>query len=123
MHISKRVVIVQLFCHVRLCVTPWTAAHQAPLSFTISRSLLKLMSIEFVMPSNHLILCHPLKGCCVSVTHSSHVRLFGTPWTVTHQIPLSLEFSRQENCSGLSLLSPEGWKHIVKYDNLSQVSI
>ena len=39
---------------------PWTAARQASLSFTISRSLLKLMSIESVMPSNHLILCHPL---------------------------------------------------------------
>ena len=40
--------------------TPWTAAHQASLSITNSRSLLKLMSIESVMPSNHLILCHPL---------------------------------------------------------------
>ena len=40
--------------------TPWTAAHQASLSFTISWSWLKLMSIESVMPSNHLILCHPL---------------------------------------------------------------
>ena len=40
--------------------TPWTAAHQASLSFTISWSLLKLMSIESVMPSNDLILCHPL---------------------------------------------------------------
>ena len=41
-------------------VTLWTATHQASLSFTISWSLLKLMSIESVMPSNHLILCHPL---------------------------------------------------------------
>ena len=49
-----------LFSCVRLFVTPWTAAHQASLSFTISRSLLKLMSIELVMPFNHLILCHPL---------------------------------------------------------------
>ena len=40
--------------------TPWTAAHQAFLSITNSRTLLKLMSIESVMPSNHLILCHPL---------------------------------------------------------------
>ena len=40
--------------------TPWTAAHQASLSITNSRSLLKLMSIESVMPSNHLVLCHPL---------------------------------------------------------------
>ena len=41
-------------------VTPWTAAHQAPLSFIISQSLLDLMYIELVMPSNHLILCHLL---------------------------------------------------------------
>ena len=40
--------------------TPWTAAHQASLSFTVSRSLLKPMSIESVMPSNHLIICRPL---------------------------------------------------------------
>ena len=45
-----------LLSHVRLFATPWTAAHQASLSFTISWSLLKLMSIESVMPSNHLIL-------------------------------------------------------------------
>ena len=44
----------------RLFVTPWTAARQASLSFTISWSLLKLMSTESVMPSNHLTLCHPL---------------------------------------------------------------
>ena len=41
-------------------MTPWTAALQASLSFTISQSLLKLMSVESVMPFNHLILCHPL---------------------------------------------------------------
>ena len=51
---------VQLFSHVRLFATPWTAACQASLSITNSRSLLKLMSIESVMPSNHLILCCPL---------------------------------------------------------------
>ena len=51
---------VQLLSCVRLFVTPWTAARQASLSITNSWSLLKLMSIELVMPSNHLILCHPL---------------------------------------------------------------
>ena len=49
-----------LLSPVWLFVTPWTAACLASLSFTISQSLLKLMSIESVMPSNHLILCHPL---------------------------------------------------------------
>ena len=52
--------LVQLFSHVRLFATPWTAARQASLSITISQSLLKLMSIESLIPSNHLILCHPL---------------------------------------------------------------
>ena len=51
---------VQLLSHVRLFATPWTAGRQASLSITNSRSLLTLMSIESVMPSNHLILCHPL---------------------------------------------------------------
>ena len=50
---------VQLLSRVRLFVTPWIAAHQASLSITNSWSLLKLMSIELVMPSNHLILCCP----------------------------------------------------------------
>ena len=50
----------QSLSHVRLFVAPWTAAHQASLSITNSRSLLKLMPIELVMPSNHLILCCPL---------------------------------------------------------------
>ena len=50
----------QSLSHVWLFVTPWTAAHQASLSITNSRSLLKLMSIESVMPSNRLILCLPL---------------------------------------------------------------
>ena len=51
---------VQLLSHVQLFVTPWTAAGQAPLSIINSWSLLKHMSIESVMPSNHLILCQPL---------------------------------------------------------------
>ena len=51
---------VQSLSHVRLCATPWTAAHHASLSITNSRSSPKLMSIESVMPSNHLILCRPL---------------------------------------------------------------
>ena len=54
------VVVVQLLSHVWLFGTPWTAAHEASLSFTIFQRLLKLMSIELVMSSNHLILCHPL---------------------------------------------------------------
>ena len=51
---------VQSLSRVQLFATPWTAAHQASLSITNSQSLLKLLPIESVMPSNHLILCHPL---------------------------------------------------------------
>ena len=58
--VASIVVVVQLLSRVRLFATPWTAVRQASLSFAISRSLLKLMSIESVMPSNHLILCCPL---------------------------------------------------------------
>ena len=54
---------VQSLSWVLLFVTPWSAARQASLSITKSRSLLKLMSIKSMMPSNHLILCHPLLLC------------------------------------------------------------
>ena len=58
--LTLRVVVIQLLNYVWLFDTPWTVALQASLSFTICQSLLKLMFILSVMPSNHLILCHPL---------------------------------------------------------------
>ena len=60
MKIVLFVIVVQFLSLVQLFPTPWTAACQASLSFTISQRLLKLISIESVMPSNHLILCHHL---------------------------------------------------------------
>ena len=59
-HQKIYVVVLQLLSHVWLFATPWTAASQPSLFFTISWSLLKLISIDSVMPSNHLILSHPL---------------------------------------------------------------
>ena len=56
-------VVVQLLSHIWLFATPWTPAQKASLSFTISMSLLKLMSTELVMPYNHLILCTPFSFC------------------------------------------------------------
>ena len=53
------VIDVQLVSHIQLFATPWTAACQVPLSFTVSRGGLKFMSIKLVMPSKHLVLCHP----------------------------------------------------------------
>ena len=58
--VKKIVIVVQSLSHVQLLASPWKAALQASLSFTISWSFLKLMSIESVLPSNHLILCRPL---------------------------------------------------------------
>ena len=59
-HLRPIIIVVESLSCVLLFATPWTIARQASLSFTISPSLLKLMSIELVMPSSHLVLCHPL---------------------------------------------------------------
>ena len=66
---------VQLLSHVRLFVTPWTVAHQASLSIINSQSLLKFMSIELVMPSNHLTLCHPLSSHLQSFPASGSIQM------------------------------------------------
>ena len=68
---------VQSLSRVRLFATPCTAAHQASLSFTVSQSLLKLMSIELVMPPNHLILCRGPFSCLQSFPASGS---FLTSW-------------------------------------------
>ena len=57
---KKKVVVVELLCYVQLFATPWTVAHQAPLSSTVSWSSLRLMSIELVQQSSHLVLCRSL---------------------------------------------------------------
>ena len=73
-------VVVQSLTHVQLSVTPWTTARQALLSSTISWSLLKFMSIESVMPSNHLILCHhPFPLCFQSFPASGSLPMSQLP--------------------------------------------
>ena len=67
------IILIQSLGHVQLSVTPWIAALKASLSLTISCSLLKLMSIESVMPSNHLILCPPPSPLALSL---SQIRVF-----------------------------------------------
>ena len=85
------VVVVQSLSHVWLSVTPWTAARQASLSFIISRSLLKLMSIELVMPSDRLPLSHPSPP---ALYLSKHQSLF--QWLdCSHQVPKVLELQLQ----------------------------
>ena len=80
---------VQSLSHVRLFATPWTAGCQASLSITNPQSLLKLMSIESVMPSNHLILCHPLLP--PSIFHS--IRVFSNESVLHIQWPKYWSFS------------------------------
>ena len=108
---------VQLLSHVQLFATPWTTAHQASLSITNSQNLTKLMSIESVMPSNHLILCHPLL-LLPSVFPS--IRVFSNDSTLHIRWPkywsLSFNISPSNEHPGLSsfrmdwldLLAPQG---------------
>ena len=97
---ASYLVVVQLLNHVWLFATPWTTAHQASLSFTISLSLLKLMSIESVTPSNHLILCHPLlplpsifPSMRVSFNESSICIRWLKYWSFSFSISPSSEYS------------------------------
>ena len=94
----RLLVVFQLFRHVLLFVTPWTAARQASLSFTISWSLLKLMSIELVMTSNHLILCHPLL-LLPSIVPS--IRVFSNESAICIRWPKYWSFSPTNEYSGL----------------------
>ena len=81
---------VQLLSCVRLFVTPWTAAHQASMSITNSWSLLNLMSIESVMPSNHLILCRPL---LLSPSIFPSIRVFSNESVLSIKWPKDWSFS------------------------------
>ena len=80
-------IVVQLLSPVQLFMTPWMAVHQASLSFTISQSLFRLMSIESLMPSNHLILCHPL------LLLSSIIRVFSSESALHIRWPKYWSFS------------------------------
>ena len=81
---------VQLLSRVRLFSTPWIAAHQASLSITNSRSLLKLIPIESVMPSSHLILCHAL---LLLPPIPSSIRVFSNESTLCMRWPKHWNFS------------------------------
>ena len=97
----QRISSVQSLSPVRLFATPWTAAHQALLSITNSQRLSKLMSIESVMPSNHLILCRPLlllpltfpSTRVVSNESVLHIRWPGY-WSFSFSICPSNQYSR-----------------------------
>ena len=113
-------------------LTPWTAAHQASLSITNSRSLLKLMSIELMMPSNHLILCHPV-FLLPSVFPS--IRIFSNEsvlyitwskyWSFSFSISLSNEYSGliSFRIHWLDLLAVQGTLKSLLQHHSSEVSI
>ena len=90
------VVAVQSLSHVQLFAIPWTASCQASLSFTVSQSLFKLMSIESVMLSNYLTLCHPLlllPSTLPSIrVFSVHIK-WPMYWSFSFSISLSNEYS------------------------------
>ena len=95
-------VVVQSLSRVQLFATPWTAAHKAFLSFTISWRFLQLMSIESVMPSNHPILCHPL---CLPPSIFPSIRVFSSELVLHIRWPeywsLSCSISPPSEYSGL----------------------
>ena len=104
--------VVQSLSHVRLLLTSWTAVCQASLFLTISWSLFKLMSIELVMPSNHLILCCPL--LLPSIFPS--IRGFSNEPTLCIKWPndwsLSFSISPSKECSGLISFRTD-WFHLL----------
>ena len=122
-------IVVQSLSHLWLFVTPWTAAHQASLSFIISLSLLKLMSIESVMASNHLILCHPL--LLLPSIFSQHQGLFPVSqalrirwpkyWSFSFSISSSNEYSGLISCriDWFDLLATQGTlKSLLQHHSL-----
>ena len=88
-HIDSTKVVVQSLSRVQLFLTPWTAAHQASLSFTTFWSLLKLMSIKLVIPSNHLIFCCLLLLPSIFLS----IRIFSSELTLHIRGPENWSFS------------------------------
>ena len=91
--------LVQSLSHVPLFATPWTAAQQASLSITNSWSSLKLMSIELVIPSNHLILCRPLLPPSIfpSIRVSSNESVFRIRWPKYWSFSFNISVSNEHS--------------------------
>ena len=101
-HKSSNIPLVQSLSHAQLFATPWTAARQYSMSITNSRSLLKLMSIELVMPSNHLILCH-----CILLLPSmfASIRVFTNESVLINLCQFSLTFAEAKASSRAKLIN------------------
>ena len=123
---------VQSLSCVWLFATPWTAAYQASLSITNSRSLLELMSIESVMPSNHLILCHPLlllPSIFPSIKVFSNESVLHIRWPKYYSFSFSISPSNEESglisfrIDWLDLLAVQGTLKSLHQHHSSKASI
>ena len=124
-------VVVQLLSNIRFFATPWTTALQASLSFSISWSLLKLMSIESVMPSNHLILCRPILLSSIfpsirvfSNDSALHIR-WPKYWSFSYSISPSNEYSGliSFRIDWFDLLAVQGTLKSLLQHHISKASI
>ena len=119
--------VVQSLCRVRLFATPWTPAHQASLSFTISWSLLRFMSVESVMPSNHLIFHHPLlplpsifpriRVFPANQFFTSGSQSIGAPASAS-VLPMNIQGWFPLRLTGLISLQPKGLSRLLQHHNL-----
>ena len=117
---EHHVIFVQLLSHIRLSVIPWTTECQASPSFTISQSLLRLMSIDSVMPCNHLILCCPLL-LLPSVFPS--IRVFSSESVLRIRWPKywSFSFSPSNEYSGLISFRTDQFDRLVVQGTLKSL--
>ena len=120
---------VQSLRHVQFLATPWTAAHQVSLSNTNSWTLLKLMSIKSVMPSNHLILCHPLllPSICPSIFSNEsaiHIR-WPKYWSFSFSISPSSEYSGliSFTVDWLDLLAAQGTSPTPQFKSINSSAL
>ena len=120
-----------MFSRVQLFATPWAAARQASLSITNSRSLLKLMSIESVMPSNHLIFCHPLlllpsilPSIRVFSSESALHIMWPKYWNFSFSISPSSEYSRliSFRIDWLDLLQSKGLSRVFSKPQFKSIN-
>ena len=115
LHFLSVAIVVQLLSHVQLFVTSWTAARQVSLFLSISRSLLKVMSTESVIPSNHLILCHPLlllPSIIPSIRVFSNELALHIRWLKYWSF--SFGISPFNDCSSIQYTTGEEWRNIFR---------
>ena len=129
---KQEVAVIQLVSRAQLFVTPWIAACQASLAFTVSQSLLKLMSIESVIPFNHLILCCPLfllPSIFPSIRVSSNEPILGIRWPKYWNFSFSISPSNEYSglisfrIDQLDLLAVQGTLKSFLQHHISKASI